>query len=297
MSGITIKHGAPTRACVRRSIAAVAIATCLVAAGCSGSDLSLDGIGHGPSPSPDSAAPGIVTGALPASKSTSADASARQPADTEVAAALADAQSLRSSGRKQQALKRLEQGSDPENPDPAILKTRALLALELGQLDKSEKLLRRALKTDTGDWRLHSALGTALSAKGRQHDAQLAFAKALELSPENPVVLNNLALSYALASRSKQAESLLRRVIASKAPSQHVDRARLNLALLLGLKGRIKEAESMTRAVLPAAAASSNMRILSRAGPESEPPQRRSASASTLGEGPVYRLGGPSTND
>lgn len=268
-----------------RAACTAAVALSLVLSGCSGTDIALDST-HFSEPSRKN---DITTGSV---STSSAKSDNSQSQSNPAAQALAEVHELHSKGRKSEAMSRIEKvaGMGPEHSD--LQKTRAMLALELGQLSKAEALLRKSLNGDPADWRLHSALGAALSAQGKQLDAQLAFARALEYSPDNPAVLNNLALSYALDAKRKPAEDLLRRVVASKAPKQHMDRARQNLALLLGLNGRLSEAEQVSRRALPDADTTQNMRILSQSKPK--PSELKSADTGSVGlTPPVYRLGGP----
>jgi len=79
------------------------------------------------------------------------------------------------------------------------------------------------------------------------------------LAPENPAVLSNLGLSYALAKDLKQAEAILRRAAAR--PDAE-GRVRQNLALVVGLQGRYQEAEEIARADLPPEAAAANVAYL-----------------------------------
>src|ERR1700738_1194271 len=77
--------------------------------------------------------------------------------------------------------------------------------------------------------------------------------------PDEPSVLSNLGLSYALSKELPRAESTLKRAAAG----QHVDpRVRQNLALVVGLQGRFAEAEAIARADLPAEEASANVAYL-----------------------------------
>ena len=112
---------------------------------------------------------------------------------------------------------------------------RGLLALELGDAARAEKLLRQAHDPKAPDWRLHSALGAALASRGKQQEAQVQFAKALALAPDQPSVLNNLALSYALDGKAAEAEQLLRKAQRSAGRTPQMQE---NLALVLGLRGR-----------------------------------------------------------
>jgi len=116
---------------------------------------------------------------------------------------------------------------------------------------------------------------------GRHEDAQHYYETALKIVPDEPSVLSNLGLSYALSKQLPRAEATLKRAAAG----QRVDpRVRQNLALVVGLQGRFAEAESIARADLPAEEASANVaylrEMLSRQG---DAPGRRPASASSRG--------------
>ena len=62
--------------------------------------------------------------------------------------------------------------------------------------------------------------------------------------PNEPSVLSNLGLSYALSKNLPQAEAALRRAAAQRSPPPEV---RQNLALVIGLQGRFEEAEAIAR--------------------------------------------------
>jgi Flp pilus assembly protein TadD len=94
---------------------------------------------------------------------------------------------------------------------------------------------------------------------GRHADAQRYYLTALKIVRDEPSVLSNLGLSYALSKNLREAEATLRR-----AAAQHpVDsRVRQNLALVVGLQGRFAEAESIAHADLPADEAAANAAYL-----------------------------------
>jgi Flp pilus assembly protein TadD len=184
----------------------------------------------------------------------------------ETAAAIRDARNIREGGNKARALGILEKTPDSDK-DKALILERGLITLEMGQIDKAVDLLKQAHNPEAPDWRQHSALGAALSAKGDQKAAQAEFDSALKLSPNNPSILNNLALSYALDGKHAEAERLLRNV------AEHEDsnpQARQNLALILGLRGNIDEARKVSESVLPPDKVKSNIAYLERlnAAPE-----------------------------
>jgi Flp pilus assembly protein TadD len=213
---------------------------------------------------------------------------------------LAEARRLRRDGNKKGAYALLEQAADLHPGERTLMKERGLLAVELGHIAKGKDLLNKAMGAGAPDWRLHSALGAALAASGEQQEAQAQFAKALELAPEHPAVLNNLALSYALDGKHEEAERLLRRASEWGPSAIAKGQAKQNLALILGLSGRTDEARRLSEATLPAPQSRANMAYLQKipetdkVSPTAEATRVRSAHATDAGPpAPTYRLGGP----
>jgi Flp pilus assembly protein TadD len=224
------------------------------------------------------------------------------PADPK--AALAYARALRTAGAKPQALAVLEAAAKAEPAHRRLALERGLMALELGDAAKAEKLLRSAHDPKAPDWRLHSALGAALASQGKQQDAQAQFAKALALAPSHPGILNNLALSYALDGKADEAEKVLRNAAAAKA-NPDAAKVKQNLALVLGLGGKFAEARKVAESALPADKAGANVAYLQKlaqartsawaptstpATPTDGDAPRKSARAAGL-PAPTYRLG------
>ena len=118
------------------------------------------------------------------------------------------------------------------------------------------EVLGRAHSPDRPDWRILSVQGTALDQLGRHAEAQQYYASALRLMPDEPSVLSNLGLSYALSKNLPQAESTLRRA-AQQRPAD--PKIRQNLALVVGLQGRFTEAEAIVRADLSPDEAAQNV--------------------------------------
>jgi Flp pilus assembly protein TadD len=98
-----------------------------------------------------------------------------------------------------------------------------------------------------------------LDQMGRHADAQRYYLTALKMVPDEPSVLSNLGLSYALSKDLPNAEATLRRASAHPPVDQRV---RQNLALVVGLQGRFAEAETIARADLPAEEAVANVAYL-----------------------------------
>ncbi len=178
-----------------------------------------------------------------------------------VAAAIRKARDLRTAGKKSEALELLDKSAGADK-DRALIGERGLLALELGQIEKAVALLARAQNPTKPDWRMQSAYGAALSAAGRQKEAQHQFSAALAAAPGQPSILNNLALSYALEGRKDEAEKTLRQAAAQTSDPQ----ARQNLALVLGLNGKTGEASAITQATLPPEKANENLAYFEKLG-------------------------------
>jgi Flp pilus assembly protein TadD len=124
--------------------------------------------------------------------------------------------------------------------------------------------LKHAEQLAPKDWRAPSLLGVAYDQLARPADARTAWNAALKLSPDNPAVLSNLALSLAASGDAAQAEPLLRKAAAS--PTATVQ-TRQNLALVLGLEGKTQEAESLIRDNVPPTQAEADLAWLKGAPP------------------------------
>lgn len=274
--------------CVRVALAGF----CVVMAGCAQDAASLGPLAL-TDPAASAGAP-VETASISPSR-PAAPAGPDLDVKPEVASAIREARALRGAGKKAEALARLDRTPNADK-DLALLGERGLMALELGELAKAETLLKKAQNASKPDWRMQSALGAALSANGRQQDAQVQFAKALAHAPDQPSILNNLALSYALDGKHEEAERILRQAAGKGGDAQ----TRQNLALILGLKGKVDEARQLTEQSLPPDKARSNVAYFeklksgvatSRAeAAETVPVQ--AASASTQ-DRPIMQLGTP----
>ncbi len=130
---------------------------------------------------------------------------------------------------------------------------------EAGDYQQALQVLENATTPDQPDWHILSAQGAVLDQLGRHEEAQRHYLTALKIVPDEPTVLSNLGLSYALSKNLTDAETTLRRAAAH----QPVDpRVRQNLALVVGLQGRFAEAESIARADLPPDQAAANVAYL-----------------------------------
>ncbi len=180
-----------------------------------------------------------------------------KPNDPEVA--IRYAQALRASGQRAQAVAVLEQASLRNPNSMELLGAFGRALADAGNFQQALDVLGRAHAPDRIDWRILSAQGAVLDQMGRHEDAQRYYEAALKIVPQEPSVLSNLGLSYALSKDLPRAEATLKRAAAG----QRVDsRVRQNLSLVVGLQGRFAEAESIARADLPPEEASANVAYL-----------------------------------
>ncbi|HEY7244325.1 MAG TPA: tetratricopeptide repeat protein [Xanthobacteraceae bacterium] len=179
------------------------------------------------------------------------------PSDPE--AAINYAQALRGNGQRAQAVAVLEQASLHNPKNMAVLGAYGRALADVGNYKQALEVLNRAHLPDQPDWRILSVQGAVLDQMGRHEEAQRYYATALRIVPDEPSVLSNLGLSYALSKDLVRAEATLRRAAAQP----RVDpRVRQNLALVVGLQGRFAEAESIAQADLPSDEAAANVAYL-----------------------------------
>src|SRR3954468_23409608 len=184
------------------------------------------------------------------------------------------AQALRATGQRAQAAAVLETAA-LHNPDNRLLLGAYGRALaDAGNLKQALEVLERAHSPDQPDWRVLSVQGAVLDQLGRHEEAQRYYASALNIIPDEPSVLSNLGLSYALSKDLKRAETTLRRATETGRGDRRV---RQNLARVVGLQGRFQEAETIARADLPPEEAAANAAYLRQMMA-----QKGAATASTL---------------
>ncbi len=141
--------------------------------------------------------------------------------------------------RRAQAVAVLEQASLRNPHDLALLGAYGRALAEGPAISTRPSTCSAApITPDNPDWRVLNAQGAVLDQLGRSAEAQSHYAAALKIVPNEPSVLSNLGLSYALMKDLKRAEITLRRAVAQPNAAPKV---RQNLALVVGLQGRFAE--------------------------------------------------------
>ena len=169
------------------------------------------------------------------------------------------AQALRELGRYDQAADMAQRVLmvQPGNYEAMLEAGRGHIAR--GQAFYGIQALEQARDARPDDWRPWSLLGTAYEQVRRPEDARTAWARALTISPDNPDVLTNMAISAMARGDNASAEPLLRRAADQPGASLKV---KLNLAMALGLNGKMGEAEQILRRALPPEQADQNLEWL-----------------------------------
>jgi len=174
-------------------------------------------------------------------------------------AALRYSEALRRTGQRAQAAAVLQQATIANPQDKRLLGAYGRALAEVGDLAQAMEMLNRAHTPENPDWRILSAQGAVYDQMGRHDEARRYYVSALNIVPDEPSVLSNMGLSYALSKDLKKAEETLRRASARGGGDRRV---RQNLALVVGLQGRFQEAEEIARADLPAGEAAENIAYL-----------------------------------
>jgi Flp pilus assembly protein TadD len=175
-------------------------------------------------------------------------------------AAIAYGYALRMAGQRAQAAAVLEQASIRNPHDQALLGAFGRALADTGRFQQALDVLSRAHTPAHPDWRILSVQGAVLDQMGRHDEARRHYETALRIEPNDPTVLSNLGLSYALSKDLVHAEQTLRKAAAAHSPID--PRVRQNLALVVGLRGHFAEAESIARADLPPTEAAANVAFL-----------------------------------
>jgi Flp pilus assembly protein TadD len=163
----------------------------------------------------------------------------KNPNDAEAQFKLA--RSLRAIGSSQRATEIAAPAlaMKPDNVELALIYAQA--CLDMGKPQDAAMALAAAEPAGQNDWRLMSIIGVVMDQLEQHKAARDYYAKALQLSPDNPKVLSNLGLSYALEGDPVSAEKVLRQALAL--PTADI-RVRQNLVLVLGVQGKFEEAKT-----------------------------------------------------
>jgi Flp pilus assembly protein TadD len=166
----------------------------------------------------------------------------RNPKDKKTAMTYANA--LRALRQHAQAVAVL-QGLAARNPqDREVLGAYGKALADAGRLKEASSVLANAHTPERPNWSVLSAQGSVADQLGDHDQAQNYYKAALRMRPDEPSVMSNLGLSYALNRQLPQAEDTLRNAAGNPKADMRI---RQNLALVLALEGKLGEAEDWSR--------------------------------------------------
>lgn len=149
------------------------------------------------------------------------------------------------------------QGLAIQNPeDMKVLSAYGKALADAGKLKEASDVLDRAHTPERPDWSVLSTQGSIADQVGQHDDARNYYEAALKIRPNEPTVMSNLGLSYALSRNLPRAEETL--LQAARQPAADM-RVRQNLALVLALQGKFDQAEEWSRRDLSPVDAAANV--------------------------------------
>jgi len=173
----------------------------------------------------------------------------------EYQAALKYARVLRAIGSSARATEVASQALVLKPGDVELTLLYAQASLDQGKAADAAVALARAEAQGQGDWRILSIIGVTMDSLDQHPGAQDYYRKAIALSPDNPKILANLGLSYALDGKPGLAEQTLRQAIALPGADSRVTQ---NLIVVLGVQGKFEEAEKIAGTDMPKTLMESN---------------------------------------
>ena len=166
------------------------------------------------------------------------------------------ARALRALTRYQQAVAVMESAAVKAPQDFDILAAYGKALADNGELAQAADVLSRSYTPDRPNWASMSAQGSVADRLGDHEQAQDLYLRALKIAPNEPNVLTNLGLSYALTKQLPLAEQTLRQAAAQPSADRRV---RDNLALVLALEGKFAEAQKVNERDMSPQAAAANV--------------------------------------
>jgi Flp pilus assembly protein TadD len=154
------------------------------------------------------------------------------------------AESLRRIGNFGLSLKVTDGILAKEPGNAGALENKGLCLMSTGEFAEAGTAFGDVMKTDRGRWRTLNGIGILFAMKGKYDNAVAYYQAALNISTDNPSVLNNAALTYAIDQQFDRAYDAFararRHVSPGSADMKHLD---LNLALVYAVNGKLDLAE------------------------------------------------------
>lgn len=182
--------------------------------------------------------------------------------------ALAYSRALRALTRYEQAVAVAQKLAAKYPRDLDVLGAYGKALAEAGRLREAATVLPEAHTPEQPNWSILSAQGAVADQLGDHDQAQAYYSAALKIVPNQPEVLSNLGLSYALSKQLPLAESTLQQAAAQPGADMRV---RQNLALVLALEGKFDTAQSVAQEDLSPIDAAENVAAIRQMIAQADP--------------------------
>jgi len=149
---------------------------------------------------------------------------------------------MRYSGRAQQIVGYVEKQTPHLLADQNVKFEYAKALLAAGRKVESLNALKELRSQMPDQWQVFSAIGIAADSLEQYDEAMAAYQTALQISPNNEVVMNNMAMSQASAGHLLDAIDTLERAAGINRTNPHI---RQNLALLYAINGDVARAQTL----------------------------------------------------
>jgi tetratricopeptide (TPR) repeat protein len=160
---------------------------------------------------------------------------------------VAEAQLLRESGAYQKAFRLLSSGLDKFHDSPELLYDRALAAEKIGKTDIMEKDLRKLIQLKPDHAHAYNALGYGLAEhSNRLPEALELIEKAIQLSPNDPYIMDSLGWVHYRMGNINQGLSFLRQAFGMNQDPEIA----AHLGEVLWVQGTKEEAKDIWQAAL-----------------------------------------------
>lgn len=171
------------------------------------------------------------------------------------------ARNMRYIGRANLVIEAMKKETGVDGGGAAVLIELGKAEIAASKAKDAVEHLKSALAAGGDNWDAYAALGIGYDLLQSYDEAWDAYTKALDLSPGNAQVLNNMALSAALSGKLDTAISILD---GAPLPVRRIPQIRQNLAFFYGLKGDFKKAETLAKLDLDDAAVRNNLAVFDR---------------------------------
>ena len=183
-------------------------------------------------------------------------------------ALLGYARNLRYLGLPKESIKAIQSALKNIDIDTDLKIELAKSQLAASLIHDAKTTLNEAAQAEPERWEIYSALGIINDRFENYREAQNAYKRALELSPNNVDVTNNLALSLAQSGELSKAINILQEIVRSEKSSMQ---SRQNLALLYGLSGQLNKAKELGKADLTDLIVDQNISVLKELHASNDP--------------------------